>query len=132
MLMGMVLSSTALLAQPVLEDETQKETVPVSVEKVENEAHAKGHIRQKHKNNFIERLNLTEEQKQKAKELREKNKPQMEELFAKMRELRKQAEEIRKQNKEEFESILTPEQKEILQKMKQEHLEKIKLKKHKK
>ena len=75
---------------------------------------------------------VLEEQKMKEQELREKNKPQMQEIFSKMKELRKQADEIRLQNKKEFEAILTPEQKETLEKMQKEHHEKIKFKKHKK
>ena len=125
MMMGLVLCSSPVWAnaeQSVIE---KKDVI------TENIQADKVKLRKKHRENFAERLNLTEEQKIKAKEMREKNKPQMEEIFSKMKELRKQAAEIREQNQKEFESILTPEQKETLQKIKKEHHEKMKLKKHK-
>ena len=52
-------------------------------------------------------------------------------LRAEMKTLRKQAKDLRIKNMQEFESILTSEQKETLQKIKKEHHEKMKLKKHK-
>ena len=126
MLMGMVLCSSSVWANSVEESVVEEKVgIEMNMDK-------KIGVREKYRKNFIEKLNLTEEQKVKAQELREKNKPQMQEIFSKMKELRKQAEEIRMQNKKEFEAILTPEQKEILEKMQKEHHEKIKLKKHKK
>lgn len=96
---------------------------------------------------FDQRLGLTEEQKQQAKDLRikghEKMKPIMEDLFTKkqearklqqkkfsgkklkklnteIQELEKQAREIRRTNMKDFEAILTPEQKATLKEMKKE------------
>ena len=126
MLMGMVLCSSQVWANPV------DESVTEGVVGVEMNMEQKAGFRHKQRKNFMEQLNLTEEQKIKAQELREKNKPQMQEIFSKMKELRKQADEIRMKNKKEFEAILTPEQKETLEKMQKEHHEKMKLKKHKK
>lgn len=126
MLMGVVLCSSQVWANPVDGSATE------GAVGVEMNMEQKGGFRHKQRKNFIEQLNLTEEQKMKAQELREKNKPQMQEIFSKMKELRKQADEIRLQNKKEFEAILTPEQKETLEKMQKEHHEKIKFKKHKK
>ena len=126
MLMGMVLCSSKVWANPIEEASVEGHAgIEMNMDK-------KVGFKHKQRKNFIEKLNLTEEQKMKAQELREKNKPQMQEIFSKMKELKKQADEIRRQNKKEFEAILTPEQKETLEKMQKEHHEKMKLKKHKK
>ena len=98
---------------------------------------------------FEKRLNLTEEQKQKADELHKKGfeqmKPIMEDLKAKQKEafslkdatdeqsvqkreqlkkeinaLRQQSKELRKQNMKDFENILTAKQKKELEKIKEE------------
>ncbi len=69
------------------------------------------------KDRFAKKLNLTEEQKAQIEEFRKEDMKQMKPLFEQMDELRKQADELREQNKARFESVLTPEQKEILKAM---------------
>lgn len=69
------------------------------------------------KDRFAKKLNLTEEQKVQIEEFRKEDMKQMKPLFDQMDELRKQADELREQNKARFESVLTPEQKEILKTM---------------
>lgn len=61
-----------------------------------------------------ERLNLTDEQKEKAKAIREEGREKLKPIMKEMKELREKADKIRKENMKEFEDILTPEQKEIL------------------
>ena len=106
----------------------------------------KGPDFQKRNEEFEKRINLTDEQKAKAKELREqgfeKMKPIMEDMRAKQDELKalqnskdvqdaqkfrkemetykQQLHEIRMQNMKEFESILTKKQQQELKKMKEE------------
>ena len=109
----------------------------------------KGHDFQKRHAEFEKRLNLTDEQKQKAEELHkagfEKMKPLMEAMKAKQKEafelkdktdeasiqkkqelkkeigaLRQEAREIKKQNMADFENLLTKKQKKELQKIKEE------------
>ncbi|MBE6447850.1 MAG: hypothetical protein E7018_00930 [Alphaproteobacteria bacterium] len=77
---------------------------------------------QKMEQDLAKKLNLTEEQKAKAKQIREDGR-------AKMKEHHRQMEELRKQNMADFENILTPEQKENFAKIKAEH--KAKVKEHK-
>ena len=75
------------------------------------------HPDEKLKDRFAKKLNLTEEQKAQIEEFRKEDMKQMKPLFDQMDELRKQADELREQNKARFESVLTPEQKEILKTM---------------
>ncbi len=68
----------------------------------------------KNKPDLAKRLNLSEEQKEKAEAVRLKGREQMKEMHKKMQELRKN-------NMAEFEKILTPEQKTEFDKIKKEH-----------
>ncbi len=79
-----------------------------------------------HKEAFAERLNLTDEQKEKAAEIRKQGTEQMNAIMEEMKVLRQKARDVREKNKTEFESLLTPEQKEILEQMHQEQKEKMK------
>lgn len=63
---------------------------------------------------FEEKLHLTKEQKERAKEIREEGREKLKPIMEEMKALRKKADEIRKDNMEEFEKILTPEQRKIL------------------
>ena len=69
------------------------------------------------KERFAKKLNLTDEQKAQIEQFRQEDMKQMKPLFEQMDQLRKQADELREQNKARFESVLTPEQKEILKTM---------------
>lgn len=106
----------------------------------------KGPDFQKRNEEFEKRINLTDEQKAKAKELREQGFEKMKPIMEKMKEkqdslkkleksedvqnvqqlhkelgaLKREAHEIRMQNMKEFESILTKKQQQELKKMKEE------------
>lgn len=73
------------------------------------------------KDRFAEKLKLTEEQKVQIEQFRQDDMQKMEPLFKQMDELRQQADNLREANKARFESILTPEQKEILKTMRPQH-----------
>ncbi len=70
---------------------------------------------------FAEKLGLTEEQKAKLEQYRNEDMAKLEPLFKQMDELRGQLRELREAGRAHFESVLTDEQKEILQTMKKEH-----------
>lgn len=113
---------------------------PPFSEKGEFPPHHFGHrpspeMREKMEKKMAEELGLTEEQKTKAKEIREEGRKKVEPLMEQMKETREKMDELRKENMKEFEAILTPEQKVKLEKIKAEHMEKMKEKhkgKHKK
>lgn len=66
-------------------------------------------------------LNLTDEQKTKAKEIREQSRKDIEPLMKEMEALREKMDKIREADMKKFESILTPEQKAKLEKIKKHH-----------
>ncbi len=78
----------------------------------------------KHEEKFAEKLGLSKEQKEKAKELRQEGRKKMEPLMKQKKELHEKMERLRKENMEQFEKILTAEQKEKLKEIKKEHKEK--------
>ena len=84
------------------------------------------HPRPEMKERFARRLGLTDEQKAQIEQFRKEDMAKMAPLFEQMDELRKQADELRKENKARFESVLTPEQKEILQEIHKKRAERIK------
>lgn len=67
-----------------------------------------------------ENLNLTEKQQAEVKAMREEAEMKLKPLKEQAKELRMQMEEIRDENIKKFESILTPEQKAKLEKIKAE------------
>ena len=75
----------------------------------------------KHEEMFAEKLGLSKEQKEKAKELRQEGRKKMEPLMKQKKELHEKMERLRKENMEQFEKILTDEQKAKLKEMKKEH-----------
>lgn len=70
---------------------------------------------------FAEKLGLTDEQKAQLEQYRNEDMAKMEPLMKQMDELRTQIRELRKAGRAHFESVLTDEQKEILQTMKKKH-----------
>ncbi len=66
-------------------------------------------------------LDLTDEQKAKAKEIREQSKKEIEPLMKEMKALREKMDKIREADMKKFEAILTPEQKAKLEARKQHH-----------
>lgn len=73
------------------------------------------------KAHFAEKLGLTEEQKAQLEQYRNEDMAQLQPLFQQMDELRGKIRELREAGRAHFESVLTDEQKEILQTMKKEH-----------
>ncbi len=69
-------------------------------------------------------LNLTDEQRQKAKEINENGRKEMEPMMEEMKNIREKMDTKRQENMQEFEKILTPEQKAKFDNMKKEHQEK--------
>lgn len=69
---------------------------------------------------FAKKLGLTEEQKAKADKIRKAGHEKVKPLMKQMDELREKMDKLREENMKEFESILTPEQKAKLDKIKAE------------
>ena len=68
---------------------------------------------------MAKKLNLTEEQQEKASKIRQEGQKKIEPLMDEMKTLREKIDIERKANMEEFEKILTPEQKKIFNEMKE-------------
>lgn len=66
-------------------------------------------------------LDLTGEQKAKAKEIREQSQKEIEPLMKEMKNIREKMDKIREADMKKFEAILTPEQKAKLDARKQHH-----------
>lgn len=70
-------------------------------------------------------LDLSDEQKAKAKEIREQSRKQIEPLMKEMKALREKMDKIREADMKKFEALLTPEQKAKLEARKQHHEKKF-------
>ena len=66
-------------------------------------------------------LDLTDEQKAKAKEIREQSRKEIEPLMDEMKTIREKMDKIREGDMKKFEALLTPEQKAKLEARKQHH-----------
>lgn len=66
-------------------------------------------------------LDLTDEQKAKAKEIREQSRKEIEPLMKEMKTIREKMDKIREADMKKFEALLTPEQKAKLEARKQQH-----------
>ena len=66
-------------------------------------------------------LDLTDEQKAKAKEIREQSRKEIEPLMKEMKTLREKMDKIREADMKKFETLLTPEQKAKLEARKKHH-----------
>ena len=66
-------------------------------------------------------LDLTDEQKAKAKEIREQSRKEIEPLMKEMKTLREKMDKIREADMKKFEALLTPEQKAKLEARKKHH-----------
>ena len=66
-------------------------------------------------------LDLTDEQKAKAKEIREQSRKEIEPLMNEMKTLREKMDKIREADMKKFEALLTPEQKAKLEARKKHH-----------
>ncbi|NCB50077.1 MAG: hypothetical protein EOM53_05335 [Alphaproteobacteria bacterium] len=79
----------------------------------------------RHEKRLAKDLDLTTEQLKVMRESREKARIKIKPLFEKMQTIRKEMDEIRKENMIEFERVLTKEQKEKMDEIKQKHMEKM-------
>ena len=66
-------------------------------------------------------LDLTDEQKAKAKEIREQSRKEIEPLMKEMKTIREKMDKIREADMKKFEALLTPKQKAKLEARKQHH-----------
>ena len=66
-------------------------------------------------------LDLSDEQKAKAKEIREQSRKEIEPLMKEMKTIREKMDKIREADMKKFEALLTPEQKAKLEARKQHH-----------
>ena len=115
LLAGTFVLSMSAFANPVVEIQNV-----AAQEKVQVEAPVQKKF-QKVRDDFANKLKLTEEQKKKADEIYQNSRGEMDEIHAQMKELRKKADAIREKNKKEFESLLTQEQKDTLKSMTDKH-----------
>lgn len=74
---------------------------------------------------FAKDLGLTEEQKALADKIRKDGREKMKPLMKEMKNLREKMDKLREDNMKDFEKILTPEQKDKLDKIKAEHKKKF-------
>ena len=70
-------------------------------------------------------LDLTDEQKAKAKEIREQSRKEIEPLMKEMKTIREKMDKIREADMKKFEALLTPEQRAKLEARKQHHEKKF-------
>lgn len=85
-------------------------------------AHEMPHkVRKEMADKFAKDLGLTEEQKAQADKIRKDGREKMEPLMKEMKTLREKMDKLREDNMKDFEKILTPEQKDKLDKIKAEH-----------
>jgi len=73
------------------------------------------------KEHFAKKLGLSDEQKATLEQYRNEDMAKMKPLFDEMKRIKGEIKELRKANRARFESVLTDEQKEILQQMKAKH-----------
>jgi len=105
-LAGTIISAGALTSNTVY----AQENLPPEMPKMEHQFNRED-FQKKMANKIADDLNLTAEQKAKAKEIRETGKKEITPLMDEMNALRKKIDAKRRANMEEFEKILTPEQK---------------------
>ena len=115
LLAGTVVLSMSAFANPVVEMQNV-----ATQEKVQVETQFQKKIH-KVREDFADKLKLTEEQKKKADEIYQNSRAEMDEIYAQIKELRKKADALREKNKTEFESLLTQDQKDTLKSMADKH-----------
>lgn len=120
-LLSALLASTVMFSGAVNAADTEN-PLPQDVEKVEMVKHHRGFNKDFHEKmakKMAEELSLTDEQQEQAKKIREEGHKKIKPLMDEMREVRQKLDKERKANMEEFEKILTPEQKDKFEKMKE-------------
>lgn len=108
--------SLALSASAFAQDEPRDETMPPppGIE------HQMEKVKENMQNELADKLNLTDEQREKAKKIHEEGREKMKPLMEEGKALHEKMDKLRKENMGEFEKILTDEQKEQFEKMKEE------------
>lgn len=120
-LLSAILASTVMFSGVVKAAENDM-PLPPSQEQAETLKHHKGfdkNFHEKMAKKMAQDLGLTEEQQEQAKKIREDGIKKMKPLMEEMRALRQKMDKERKANMEEFEKILTPEQKDKFEKIKE-------------
>ena len=110
---GVLLAGTAMAQKPLALGEAPQ------VEQIQKRKFDKEH-HEKMAKRLADKLNLTNEQQQKAEQIRKSGQAKIKPLLDEMMELRQKIDKERRANMEEFENILTPEQKTAFEKLKAE------------
>ncbi len=120
-LLSALLASTVMFSGNVKAAENEV-NLPTDVKQIEVMKHHKGFNKDFHEKmakKMAEDLSLTEEQQEQAKKIREEGHKKIKPLMKEMKKLRKKIDKERRANMEEFEKILTPEQKDKFEKLKE-------------
>ena len=120
-----ILLATTIVSGGLILNNAHAENVSLKVHAPSKVEHSLDREEMHHKmaEKMAKKLNLTEEQQQKAEQIREKGKKEIEPLMNEMKDLREKMDEKRRENMEEFEKILTPEQKTKFEDMKKKREE---------
>ena len=121
MLMGTVIVSASAFATPSDVVAEQKEQIVQTEQQAARFVGKKKQAVKEMRENFVKKLNLTEEQQKKADEIHQQSKPRMKEIMQEMKTLRKEADEIRAKDRQAFEALLDDNQKKTLEEMKKSH-----------
>ncbi|MBR2299278.1 MAG: hypothetical protein IJ870_01730 [Alphaproteobacteria bacterium] len=113
-LAGTIISGTSLSANTVF----AQENLPAEAPKMEHHFNRED-FQKKMAEKIAKDLNLTPEQQEQAAAIREAGKQEIEPMMNEMNALRERIDAKRRANMEEFENILTPEQKEKFEQIKQ-------------
>lgn len=120
-LLSALLASTVMFSGAV--KAAEKETaVPAADKQIEMVKHHEGFDKDFHEKmakKMAQDLGLTQEQQEQAKKIREEGVKKMKPLMKEMKEIRQKMDKERRANMEEFEKILTPEQKDKFEKLKE-------------
>ncbi|MBR5154460.1 MAG: hypothetical protein IKW58_01910 [Alphaproteobacteria bacterium] len=124
--LALLLTTSITASANTLKPEIETQT-PTTLELKHEKFDPKVHF-EKMSQKLSKDLNLTKEQEEKAKLLREDGHRKIEPLLKQMKEIRKQMDELRKENMAEFEKILTQEQLEKFNQIKEEGKKRHKMK----
>lgn len=135
--MGAALIASTLCCTTVEKNTALSEAMPQKIEMMKKAHHVRPHfskpfMKDRHfkgrhgmptpemREHFAKKLGLTDAQKEQLDKFRDEDMAKMKPLFEQMGALHEQMQELRKVNREHFESVLTDEQKEILENMRKE------------
>lgn len=120
-LLSALLASTVMFSGSVkaAEKETAVPTADKQIEMVKHHECFDKDFHEKMAKKMAQDLGLTQEQQEQAKKIREEGVKKMKPLMKEMKEIRQKMDKERRANMEEFEKILTPEQKDKFEKLKE-------------